>query len=101
MQLRYVASELGTGLKRNISMTIAVILTIWMSLTLVGLGLLVRSQVTKIEQYFGSQLEVQVVFCGQNSDADTCVGGRATPTQEAEVETVIKNSPQVASYRYQ
>ena len=36
MQLRYVASELGTGLKRNVSMTIAVILTIWISLTLVG-----------------------------------------------------------------
>ena len=76
MQLRYVASELGTGLKRNVSMTIAVILTIWMSLTLVGLGLLMRSQVTKIETYFGSQLEVQVVFCGQNSGTDTCVGGR-------------------------
>ncbi len=101
MQLRYVASELGTGLKRNVSMTIAVILTIWMSLTLVGLGLLMRSQVTKIESYFGSQLEVQVVFCGQNSQTDTCVGGQASPTQEAEVKKVIAASPQVASYRYQ
>ncbi len=101
MQLRYVASELGTGLKRNVSMTIAVILTIWMSLTLVGLGLLVRSQVTKIETYFGSQLEVQVVFCAQNSQTDTCVGGQASPTQEADVKKVIAASPQVASYRYQ
>ncbi|MDX6297317.1 MAG: cell division transport system permease protein [Nocardioidaceae bacterium] len=101
MQLRYVASELGTGLKRNVSMTIAVILTIWMSLTLVGLGLLVRSQVTKIEQYFGSQLEVQVVFCGQNSQTDTCVGGQASPTQEVAVRKVITASPEVASYRFQ
>ena len=29
MQLRYVASELGTGLKRNMSMTFAVIVSIW------------------------------------------------------------------------
>jgi cell division transport system permease protein len=101
MQLRYVASELGTGLKRNVSMTIAVILTIWMSLTLVGLGLLMRSQVEKIESYFGSQLEVQVVFCGQNSGTDTCIGGRASPSQEADVKKVIAASPQVASYRYQ
>ncbi len=101
MQLRYVASELGTGLKRNVSMTIAVILTIWMSLTLVGLGLLMRSQVTKIESYFGSQLEVQVVFCAQNSQTDTCVGGQATPAQESDVKQVIAASPEVSSYRYQ
>lgn len=101
MQLRYVASELGTGLRRNVSMTVAVILTIWMSLTLVGMGLLVRSQVAKIEQYFGSQLEVQVVFCGQNSQTDTCVGGQATPRQEAAVRKVIATNSEVASYRYQ
>jgi cell division transport system permease protein len=101
MQLRYVASELGTGLRRNVSMTIAVILTIWMSLTLVGLGLLMRSQVGKIEQYFGSQLEVQVVFCGTNSQTDTCVGGRATSSQEQDVRQVIAASDEVASYRYQ
>jgi cell division transport system permease protein len=82
-------------------MTIAVILTIWMSLTLVGLGLLMRSQVTKIETYFGSQLEVQVVFCGQNSPTPSCVGGQASPAQEAGVRKVIAASPEVASYRYQ
>lgn len=101
MQLRYVATELGTGLKRNVSMTIAVILTIWMSLTLVGLGLLVRSQVGKIEQYFGSQLEVQVVFCGKNSQTDTCVGGQASKTQENQVRKAIAASDEVASYRFQ
>ena len=101
MQLRYVASELGTGLRRNVSMTVAVILTIWMSLTLVGLGLLVRSQVSKIEQYFGSQLEVQVVFCGQNSPTVSCVGGQATSVQEAAVRKVVAASSEVASYRYQ
>ncbi|MEJ7628705.1 MAG: permease-like cell division protein FtsX [Nocardioidaceae bacterium] len=101
MQLRYVASELGTGLKRNVSMTIAVILTIWMSLTLVGLGLLMRSQVTKIEHYFGSQLEVQVVFCAKNSQTDTCVGGQASSAQEGAVRQVIADSPEMASFRYQ
>ena len=40
MHMRYVASELGTGLRRNVSMTIAVILTIWISLSLVGIGLM-------------------------------------------------------------
>ena len=38
MQLRYVFSELGQGLRRNLSMHVAVILTLFVSLTLVGLG---------------------------------------------------------------
>ena len=100
MQLRYVASELGTGLKRNVSMTIAVILTIWISLTLVGLGLLIRYQVGTIEKYFGSQLEVQVAFCAKNSNSANCVSGQATPDQEKAVLAVIKKSPYVDSFRY-
>ncbi len=44
MQLRYVFSETGTGLRRNVSMSIALIVTIFVSLTLVGMGLLLNSQ---------------------------------------------------------
>ena len=100
MQLRYVASELGTGLKRNVSMTIAVILTIWISLTLVGIGVLINYQVQTIEKYFGSQLEVQVAFCAKNSNSPNCVSGQATPEQEQAVLAVIRNSSYVDSYRY-
>ncbi len=100
MQLRYVASELGTGLKRNVSMTIAVILTIWISLTLVGLGVLIRYQVGTIEKYFGSQLEVQVAFCAKNSNSPNCVSGQATQQQEKAVLGVIQKSSYVDSYRY-
>lgn len=100
MQLRYVASELGIGLKRNVTMTLAVILTIWISLTLVGLGMLVRSQVGVIEKYLGSQLEVQVAFCGKVSTSTQCVAGQGTPEQERAVQDVIKKSDDVASYRY-
>ncbi|MGI8578693.1 MAG: permease-like cell division protein FtsX [Nocardioidaceae bacterium] len=100
MQLRYVASELGTGLKRNVSMTVAVIVTIWLSLALVGLGLLMRDQVKKIEDYLGGQLEVPITFCTQTSNTPACVGGVATKQQEQAVENVIKGSDYVASYRY-
>jgi cell division transport system permease protein len=83
-----------------VSMTLAVILTIWISLTLVGLGLLIRYQVGTIEKYFGSQLEVQVAFCAKNSNSPNCVSGQATPEQEAAVLKVIKSSPYVDGYRY-
>jgi cell division transport system permease protein len=101
MQLRYVATELRLGLKRNVSMTIAVILTIWLSLTLVGLGLLMRSQVGLFQQYLGSQLEVKIVFCAKNSQTPTCVQGQATPEQEKAVQKVLASSRYVNSYRYE
>jgi cell division transport system permease protein len=101
MQLRYVASELAVGLRRNLSMTIAVIVTIWISLTLVGLGLLIRSQVGEIEQFLGSQLEVKIVFCAKNSQTPACVQGQATHRQETQVKNVLATSRYVASYRYE
>src|SRR5665809_64388 len=52
MQLTYVFSELGNGLKRNVSMTLAVIVTIFVSLTLVGMGLLLNAQADKAESYW-------------------------------------------------
>jgi cell division transport system permease protein len=101
MQLRYVASELGTGLKRNVSMTIAVILTIFISLTLVGAGLLMRDQVKLIQDDLGSRLELKIVFCSKNSLTDTCVQGTATPQQEGVVQKTLADSPYVASFRYE
>jgi cell division transport system permease protein len=101
MQLRYVASELGTGLKRNVSMTIAVILTIFISLTLVGAGLLMRSQVALIEEHLGSQLELKIVFCSKYSLTDQCVEGQATPEQEDAVRQVLGSSDYVDGYRYE
>lgn len=101
MQLRYVASELGSGLKRNVSMTIAVILTIFISLTLVGVGLLMNSQVSIIEDKIGGQLEVKIVFCGKNSPGPACVEGVATQEQEQKVEQTLEDSKYVSDYRYE
>ena len=63
MQLTYVFSELGTGLRRNVSMTVAVIVTIFVSLTLVGLGLLLNTQAEKAEEYWGDRLQITVFMC--------------------------------------
>jgi len=75
MQLTYVFSELGNGLKRNVSMTIAVIVTIFVSLTLVGMGLLLNAQANKAEEYWGSKLQITVFLCNQNSTTPNCVNG--------------------------
>jgi cell division transport system permease protein len=101
MQLTYVFSELGNGLKRNVSMTIAVIVTIFVSLTLVGMGLLLNAQADKAQDYWGSKLQITVFLCNQNSTTANCVDGEVTDAQKAEIEKVLEDSPEVASYRLQ
>src|SRR5687768_4207535 len=101
MQLTYVFSELGNGLKRNVSMTIAVVVTIFVSLTLVGMGLLLNAQADKAEAYWGSKLQITVFLCNQNSTTANCVNGEVTKAQKDQVEQVLDEHPEVASWRLQ
>jgi cell division transport system permease protein len=101
MQLTYVFSELGNGLRRNISMTLAVIVTIFVSLTLVGMGLLLNAQAQKAESYWGSKLQITVFLCNQNSATPNCVNGEVTAPQKASIEKVLTGNAEVASWRLQ
>ncbi len=101
MQLTYVFSELGNGLRRNVSMTVAVIVTIFVSLTLVGMGLLLNAQADKAQQYWGSKLQITVFLCNQNSSTANCLNGEVTPAQKQAIEKVLDTNPEVDSWRLQ
>lgn len=95
MQLRYVFSELGQGLRRNLSMHIAVVLTLFVSLTLVGLGVLLNQQATKAADHWGSQLQITVWLCTDQDDNPACAG-EVTDVQKQAILDKIEESPEVA-----
>ena len=101
MQLTYVFSELRTGLRRNISMTVAVIVTLFVSLTLVGLGLLLNAQAEKAEEFWGDRLQITAFMCTENSATANCIDGRATEEQKAAVEKVLETHPEVDKYHFE
>jgi cell division transport system permease protein len=101
VQLTYVFSELGNGLRRNLSMTLAVIVTIFVSLTLVGMGLLLNAQAHKAEDYWGGKLQITVFLCNQNSATANCVNGEVTPAQKSSIQKVLDTNSEVASWRLQ
>jgi cell division transport system permease protein len=101
MQLTYVFSELGNGLRRNLSMTVAVVVTIFVSLTLVGMGLLLNAQAHKAESYWGSKLQITVFLCNQNSATANCLNGEVTPAQKAAIQKVLDTNDEVDSWRLQ
>jgi cell division transport system permease protein len=95
--MRYVLSNLGQGLRRNLSMHVAVILTLFVSLTLVGLGVLLNQQADKAADHWGSQLQITVWLCKAQDDNASCAG-EVTEAQKAAILEVIEENPEVAGY---
>jgi len=99
MQLRYVFTELRQGLRRNLSMHLAVVLTLLVSLTLVGVGVLLHQEADKTAKQWGSQLQITVFLCNGTTDATPSCVGPVTDAQKAAIEKVLKENPDVKSYR--
>jgi cell division transport system permease protein len=62
---RYLLGELGIGLRRNKLMTVATVVTVTVSLALLGAGFLVQRQVDLARSLFFSQVEVSIFLQDQ------------------------------------
>ena len=97
MQLRYVFTELGNGLRRNLSMHLAVILTLFVSLTLVGLGVLLNQEAKRTAEHWGNQLQITVYLCSKHDGNPACTAP-VTEAQKAAIEKVVADNSQVSNY---
>jgi cell division transport system permease protein len=57
---RYLATEVAIGLRRNLLMTLATVVTVTVSLALLGAGILVQVQVNKAQRILYGQVEVSI-----------------------------------------
>ena len=85
MRARLIFNEVGIGLRRNLTMTIALIITFAVSLGLFGGALLVRDQVSTMKDYWYDKVEVSIFLCTKNSDAASCAGGQVTQAQKDQI----------------
>lgn len=97
MQLRYVFSELGQGLRRNLSMHIAVVLTLFVSLTLVGMGVLLNQQAQRAADQWGNQLQITVYLCRKGDNVPSCASEVTEPQKQA-IAKVIQENTNVDSF---
>ncbi|WP_017936085.1 permease-like cell division protein FtsX [Nocardioides sp. Iso805N] len=99
MQLRYVFTELRQGLRRNLSMHLAVVLTLLVSLTLVGVGVLLHQEADKTAKQWGSQLQITVFLCNGTTDTSPSCVGPVTDAQKQAIEKVLTENKDVDSFR--
>ena len=82
---RYLLSEVGTGLRRNMLMTLATVVTVTVSLAVLGAGLLTEFQVRKARTVLYAQVEVSI-FLQDN----------ITPEQTDSIRNDLGENPLVA-----
>ena len=101
MRTRFVFGEVRIGLRRNMTMTFAVMITVAISLTLLGIGLLANSQVRVMKDYWYDKIEVSVFLCGSLSESPSCAGGPITDSQRLTIQNDLKALPVVQTIYYE
>ena len=91
MRAQFVASEVGNGLRRNLTMTIAVIITVAVSLGLFGAALLVRAQVSTMKDFWYDKVEVSIFLCSKGSEAPSCGGEAVTNAQREQIRADLES----------
>jgi cell division transport system permease protein len=90
MRVNFVLSEVATGLRRNLTMTVAMILTTAISLGLMGTGLLIAGMISDMKEIYYDKVQVSIFLADDVTDE-----------QRAAIESRLDSSPEVKSYIYE
>lgn len=95
MRAQFVLSEIGVGLRRNLTMTFAVIVSVALSLALAGGSWLGREQVSQMKGYWYDKVEVSIFLCNKTDGSDTanCAKGEVTPQQMTQIRSDLLKLP--------
>ncbi len=66
MRLAFVLSQVGQGLKRNLSMSIAVVIVTCVSLLFVGAATLTQMQISNLRDTWYGKIEISVSMCAKD-----------------------------------
>ncbi|RFA20334.1 permease-like cell division protein FtsX [Subtercola boreus] len=104
MRFALILGEVGTGLRRNMSMVVSVVLVTFISLTFVGAAILLQMQIGQMKSYWYDKAQVAVYMCTATSGGDNCANGEATADQIAAVDAQLKSptlSPFIQQYYFE
>ena len=97
MRLGLILGEAGSGLRRNVSMVISVVLVTFISLTFVGAAILLQMQIGQMKGYWYDRAQVAVYMCTDVDTTGNCTQTAATQDQIDAVEAQL-TSPALAPY---
>ncbi|MGI8679995.1 MAG: permease-like cell division protein FtsX [Jatrophihabitans sp.] len=98
MRANFVLSGVWEGIRRNLSMTFALILNTAILLTFIATAILANRVIDKFSATYEGKLNVSIFLCTQLS-RPPCAGA-TTEAQRVAVESQLKADPTVSSYTY-
>jgi cell division transport system permease protein len=101
MHVQYLAGEVGAGLKRNLTMTVAVVVTVAISLALFGAGLLIRAQAETMKDFWYDRIEISVFLCNDFDDGETCASGAVADAQKDVILDTLEGNDEVDEVFYE
>jgi cell division transport system permease protein len=101
MRATFIINEIGIGLRRNLTMTVAMIITTAVSLGFLGTAVLFNQQVSVMKDFWYDKVEVSVFLCGEDSTAPSCAGGEVTQVQRDQIRADLERLPQVQKVFYE
>jgi len=90
MRANFVLSEVAAGLRRNLTMTVAMILTTGISLGLMGTGLLIANMIGDMREIYYDKIQVSIYLADGVTDA-----------QRDAIAAQLDASPEVKDYIYE
>ncbi|MBM9621285.1 permease-like cell division protein FtsX [Streptomyces zhihengii] len=92
MRAQFVMSEIGVGLRRNLTMTFAVVVSVALSLALFGGALLMNKQVNTMKDFWYDKVNVSIFLCNKNDAATSpqCAKGAVTSAQKEQIQGDLK-----------
>ncbi|GGP87142.1 permease-like cell division protein FtsX [Streptosporangium pseudovulgare] len=102
MRANFIFSEVWIGLRRNLTMTVAVIVTVAIGMALLGVGLMINSQISTMKDFWSDKVEVSVFLCKKVDPFPACKGSGGVNAQErAALKQQIEAMPQVESVAFE
>ncbi|MEU1794814.1 permease-like cell division protein FtsX [Streptomyces californicus] len=103
MRAQFVLSEIGVGLRRNLTMTFAVVVSVALSLALFGGALLMREQVSTMKDYWYDKVNVSIFLCNKNDakDAPECAKGAVTKEQKDQIKIDLEKMEAVETVHFE
>ena len=102
MRAQFVFHEVWIGLRRNLTMTVALVVVVAISLSLLGTGLLFVKQVNDTRNFWQGRVQLSVYLCTKISSSPQCTkNGPATAAEMSQLRQELTAMPQVANVTYE
>lgn len=104
MKVSLILQEMWAGIRSNITMIISIILVAFVSLTFVGVTMLLQAQVTLMNNYWAKNAQVAIYLCTDYSPETSCPAGAATDAQKVDVKKQLMSdtlAPYIDTFEFE